>query len=407
MTVALAHKNIGPSKPSSSAKTPCSRIRPAGIFAILTLFTAVAFSPAPVIAQERPSSTRTEEKIPHVRVDTVIRGPAAQTFPVIGRLVAKQSGMVSSRIPGPVAEIPVEIGDRVEKGDLLAVLYGEALHWKATQKEAELGKASAAVDTAKAQLKLRELTLRRLSQLRKSSAFNPARFDDARQEVAKAKSAVAEAEAAVAVARANLKLANIDLEDANIRAPYGGVVIRRHTEVGAYVRAGDPVVSMIDDRHLEIEADVPADKAKDLIAGTAVDYTFSDGMIRRARVRAVLPSENPLTRTRIVRLVPDFALTPKAIQGLVINQSVTLNVPVDSHRDVISVSKDAVLIKDGVRKVFVAAAGKAVLTTVRLGAALGDRFEVIEGLNPGEKVVIRGNERLRDGQSIAIEGGAS
>lgn len=371
-------------------------------FSILVSFFLAPAWCAPVQAQEKAKSG--DEKVPRVGIDAVVRAPTDQTFPIIGRLVAKQSGVVSARIPGPVAQMPAEIGQRVEKNAIVAVLYGESLRWKVALKDAELAKAAAALNTAKAQLKLRELTLRRLDRLRKSSAFNPARFDDANQEVAKAKSVVAESAAAVASARATLQLAKIDLEDANIRAPYGGVVVRHHTEVGAYVRVGDPVVSMIDDRHLEIEADVPADKTGGLTPNADITYTFADGVVRHARVRAVLPSENPLTRTRIVRLSTAIDTTAAQARDLVVNQSVTLSVPIGAKREALSVSKDAILIKDGARKVFVVVDGKAVLKTVRLGVALGERFEVLGGLDPGERVVVRGNERLQDGQSVAIEG---
>ncbi|TCS60353.1 efflux RND transporter periplasmic adaptor subunit [Varunaivibrio sulfuroxidans] len=399
--------SIPPTVTTSPPGLPLSRRHRSKRRRILALGALALFSLTPVWSAPAQGQEKIKgggQEAPHVRVDAVVRTFTDQTFPIIGRLVAKQSGVVSARIAGPVAQMPAEIGQRIEKGDIVAVLYSESLRWKVALKNAELTKAAAALNTAKAQLKLRELTLRRLDRLRKSSAFNPARFDDAGQEVAKAKSAAAESAAAVASARATLQLAKIDLENANVRAPYGGVVVRHHTEVGAYVRIGDPVVSMIDDRHLEIEADVPADKTGGLTPGAEIAYTFADGAERHAWVRAVLPSENPLTRTRIVRLGTAIDTTAAKTRDLVVNQSVTLRIPIGARREAVSVSKDAVLIKNGAHKVFVVVGGKAVLKTVRLGTALGERFEVLGGLIPGERVVVRGNERLQDGQSVRIEG---
>lgn len=83
-----------------------------------------------------------------------------------------------------------------------------------------------------------------------------------------------------------------------------------------------------------------------------------------------------------------------------VNQSVLLNIPVGAPRTIVSVHKDAVIRRQGGTIVFTVIDGKAALRPVRLGIAIAARFEVLEGLAPGELVVIRGNERLRQGQKV-------
>ena len=332
-----------------------------------------------------------------VGVDEVRREPLSQTVPVIGRLVARQAGVVAARARGPVAEIRIDVGDKVDKGAIIAVLVADRLHWERQLRAAQVAEAEAALTTAKTETALKTQELKRMEGLRKSSAFTQARYDDALQEVAKARSAAAEVEASRAQARANLKLAEIDLRYAKIRAPFPGVVSMRHTEVGSYLNVGDPVITLIDDQRLEIEADVPAERISGLEAGAVVSFRIDGSSLLRATVRAVIPEENPMTRTRAVRFTPNFG---GRRAKLATNQSVTLHLPVGTARTVMTVHKDAILNRADKTVVFVVAGEKAQMRPVRLGDAVGGRFEVLSGLDSGDLVVVRGNERLRPGQKI-------
>ena len=332
-----------------------------------------------------------------VGVDEVRREPLNQTVAVIGRLVARQAGVVAARARGPVAEIRVEVGDKVDKGVVIAVLVSDRLHWERQLRAAQVAEAEAALTTAKVKTALKTQELKRMEGLRKSSAFSQARYDDARQEVAMARSSAAEAEASRAQARANLELAEIDLRNAKITAPFPGVVSMRHTEVGSYLNVGDPVVTLIDDQRLEIEVDVPAERIPGLEAGTVVSFQIAGAPLLRATVRAVVPEENPMTRTRAVRFTPDFGGWRAK---LATNQSVTLHLPLGAARTAVTVHKDAILNRADKTVVFVVTGGTAQMRPVRLGDAVGGRFEVLSGLDTGDLVVVRGNERLRPGQKV-------
>ena len=195
---------------------------------------------------------------------------------------------------------------------------------------------------------------------------------------------------------------------ADIRAPYGGVITQRRTVAGAYVKAGEGVVGMIDDGSLEIEADVPANRLAGLAPGTKVSFRLDGRGTYRATVRARVPEENPLSRTRRVRFVPDFPDSAGNANNLAAGQSVTLAIPAGTVRQVITVDKDAILKRKGRSVVFVVGAGNAAIPRpVKLGEAVGGRFVVLGGLKPGELVVVRGNERLRPGQKIRFKGSGS
>ena len=339
-----------------------------------------------------------------VRVDKVRNEPLVQTMPVVGRLVAVRAGVVASRIDAPVEEMKADIGDHVKKGEVLARLVNDRIRWDREQKAAELAAASAAVNTAKSRLALAEQELNRYQELETSAAFPKAAYEDKRLEVARLRTEIVQAQANVERARATLRLAESELTYTRITAPYDGTVTRRHTEIGAFVKEGEPVYTMISDADLEIEAAVPARRIEALSPGDKVGFEFEGGPKFQAEVRAVIPEEDSRTRTRTVRFRPIFNSRPETTAA---NQSVIVNVPIGKPREVISVHKDALITSRGVPTVFVVEDGRATARQIRIGEGLGGRFEVIEGLAAGEVVVVRGNERLNDGARVRINGAVS
>ena len=361
-----------------------------GILAALGLILGAG---QPSFAQGRPAL---------VNIDRVIVEPLAQTTPVLGRFVARQSGVVAALTRGPVSKLLVDVGDRVKKGDVLVQLVTSTIRAERDLRTAELGEKDAALATAIAQLGVVQRELDRLEGLKASAAFSQARFEDKRGQVAMYASEVSEAEASIARAKANLRLANIELSNTAVLAPYDGVVSERHTIEGAYLNAGNAAITLINDHDLEIEADVPSVRMAGVEVGRKVVAILEGGSRHDVRVRAVVPSENVRTRTRPVRFTP---LVENGMgDRLAANQSVTVLIPVGEIRDVLSVNKDAVVPRSDGAVVFVVIDGKAELRRVRLGEAIGNRFEVIDGLADGEIVVVRGNERLTPGQAVRWPG---
>ncbi len=371
-------------------------MRVANIVAVLPVLALLA---APAAGE--PIEKKNTPPPMQVRVDRVIKAPVSQTMPVLGRFVARQYGVVAALTRGPVGEVLAEVGDRVTKGQVIARLTPARIQANRDLMAAEVAEKEAALLAAEAQLRLARGEYKRLEKLRKSAAFSKARLNDKRNEVEKFSGQLAEAEAAVSRARANLRLADIDLHNAEIRAPYNAVIAQRHVVAGNYVNVGDKIVTLINDEVLEIEAEVPADRLHGVKAGRVVQVRLDDGSVHEAVIRAVIPTESPRTRTRPVRFVPRINGTaPKS--GLAADQSVTVAVPIAAQSDVTTVHKDAIVARGGRNFVFVIKDGTAEKRFVRLGRAAGERFEVLDGLRPGEQVAVKGNERLRPGQAVML-----
>ena len=334
-------------------------------------------------------------------VETVAKSRVTETAPVIGRFVALQHGAVAARVRGTVAEVFVDVGTRVKAQDVLAKLDVSRLDTAKSINAARLKEAVGSLKAAHAQLKLIGEELRRNKKLRGSAAFSRARLIDKRNEYAKFESEVAEKEAAVSSAKANLRMAEIDLNYANIRAPYSGVVAERHISLGNFVRVGDAVVTLVNDSDLEVEVNVPQSRLKGIVPGTKVTIRFGNGLLSEAVVRAIVPEEDPSTRTRSVRLVP--YITDKITnEPLAANQSVTIDIPIAQSKDMTTVHKDAIIVSGQSYFVYVIKGGKAWRRNINLGQAVADRFVIISGLKDGEIVATRGNEKLKPGKKIKI-----
>ena len=344
-----------------------------------------------------------------VQVNPVREEPIAQTVPVIGRVVPSAHGTVAAATAGPVADVRFRVGERVEAGEVLIVLARDLPEARLAQRQADETLEAARVRTAEAEVELARQELERLEGLKGSAAFPKAAFDDKGQELVRRRSRVREAKAALDRARAQRKMVEIELARTTVRAPYAAVVTARHVALGAYLKAGDPVATLMDDRRLEIEADVPADRLVGLAPGLDVRFALEGGSEHSATVRALVPDENPLTRTRPVRFTPRFEVDGEYAPPAA-NQSVVLQIPIGAGRTVASVHKDAVISRRGESLVYVVAgspeAARAEARPIRIGEAVGGRFVVIEGLAAGELVVVRGNERITPGQPIRFEAGS-
>lgn len=361
---------------------------------------------AAFLALQTPTIALAQDDAIMVGVDAVSAEPISETAAVIGRFVSRQAGEVAAQSEGAVADVLVEVGDRVETGQVMVQLITDRLELNSDLKRAEVRSAEARLGVARSQQTLAEQELTRMSSLSESAAFSQARFEDSQQMVAIAEAGVAAARAELLSAQAELALVEDELADAAIVAPYDGVVVLRHTEVGSYLNVGDPVTNLLNDAWIEIEADVPSNRIGGLAEGTAIQVTLDNGQSGEAFVRAVGVSEDPQARTRPVRFTPAWEVVAGELAD---GQSVTLKIPSGPQTDMITVHKDAVIRSGLATTVFVVTeadvtggSGIAEERAVTLGGAIGNRFVVLSGLGVGELAVVRGNEGLSEGSTLSF-----
>lgn len=354
--------------------------------AILTV-AVVATTASPLVAQGQPASVTT---------DVVTTREIAETVPVFGQVVAGRQSDVAVRIMGVAEAAPMRAGDVVKMGDVLFRLDTERLQIDLQQANAELIIAEAGVAAAQARADRLQRVLERTRSLVSNATVSQSQLDDRAGEYAEALGNLQQAEARITAARAGLNGAQYDLDNAVVRAPFDGTILEVTAEVGEFVAAGAPIARILDNGALEVEANVPSRLINALQAGQTVTGRTDTGGVMSLELRAILPTEFSSTRTRPVR----FTLGEGAPQ-VAVGQSVGLDVPVSAPEEVVVVSKDAVVQSALGWQVFVNEDGTAAPRIVEIGRAIGDAFEVLNGLAAGDEVVVRGNERLRPGQDIA------
>jgi RND family efflux transporter MFP subunit len=346
--------------------------------------------PALATAQGRPAGVTTA---------IVTTSNMAETVAVFGEVVAGRESAVAARVGGVAQDVPIRIGDLVEEGDVLARLDTELLEIELAQAEAQIAIAQAGISVSEARLDRAEKAFRRAETLRQNSTIAEAQLEERASDFAEARGAQQEALARIQASRNALEQARYRLDNAVVRAPFDAVVLDVATEVGQFITAGSQVATLIDTSALEIEANVPARYVSALRKDQPVTATTDIGDTVTLTLRAILPTEFAATRTRPVRFeLQDTEAT------IAVGQTVTLDVPVSAPREVLVVPKDALVQAQGGWSVFVHEDGKAMPRTIEIGAALNNSFEVLSGLNEGDEVVVRGNERLRPGQDIAPSG---
>ncbi|MCP4380816.1 MAG: efflux RND transporter periplasmic adaptor subunit, partial [Hyphomicrobiales bacterium] len=267
--------------------------------------------------------------------------------------------------------------------------------------KAELEQARSRVESVEAAATSLREDYKRLESLQESPAFSQVQFDQVGHQLAEAIGLVGQARAGLSRAETALALARLDLDGARIKAPFPGVVVERHVQLGEYVRVGDDILTVLNDQSLEVEAAVPADRTTGLVVGRRLTISFGD-VSTEAELRAVLPVEDSLSRTRVIRLTPEFAGDDQPAVGA----SVTVDIPLGRSEDVTTVSKDAIVNSPAGQIVFVVVDDVVQPRPVAIGRSTGHRFEIIQGLAPDELVVVRGNEELRPGQAVQVIGGA-
>jgi len=208
--------------------------------------------------------------VAYLTVDFTEAGDIEARYPAL--ITARRESALGFEAGGRIAEISVDVGDRVEEGAVLARLDTRAL-------EANLAAARADVAAADARADLADLTLERQRQLVEQGHISPQRLDEAA-----ADARAARAQAAAAQAQADTLSVRIDL--AAITAPFSGVITARMADEGAIAAPGAPVLSLNEDAALELRAGLPERDAANLVVGRSYDAEI-DGRRIFVELRAI------------------------------------------------------------------------------------------------------------------------
>lgn len=310
---------------------------------------------------------------------------------------------IEARNIAPRAEAP---GSVVSLRDsLIAAATSGKFTWVAdVGVEVEEGEVIARIDQADA-LFARDNNLAEVRRLRARATYLDSvygRFADLGEESGESEVSLEEMrtnrdEAAQSLAQAEVALrrAETELERTEVRAPFAGRVVSQESQIGEFASPGAGIVRLVDTNGLEVTARAPAALARNLDPGDPVTVSYGAESVE-AELRAVVPVGDERSRMLELRLA-----LPNS--DWYIGSAVRVSLPAAAARTVTAAPRDALVLRADRISVFVIDEGDiARRVTVELGDAEGDFIEIIGDVEPGESVVIRGGERLRDGQPVTI-----
>ncbi|KWF21679.1 efflux RND transporter periplasmic adaptor subunit [Burkholderia pseudomultivorans] len=327
-----------------------------------------------------------------------------------GYVVPQRKAAVASKGQGRVEWLGVLEGTRVKKDEIIARLESGDVRASLAQALAQVKVARANLALQQAELSDAEIALRRSAALAPKGAVPAAQYDSDRARVNKARASVDSDAAAIASAQANAQAAQVAVDQTVIRAPFDGIVLAKHANVGdnitPFSSASDSkgaVVTIADMDTLEVEADVAesniakirAEQPCEIQLDALPDLRFA-GRVSRIVPTVDRSKATVLVKVRFVdrddRVLPDMSA-----------KIAFLSKPLSAQdrRPVTAVQAGAVVERDGRSVVFVVKDDAVRAVPVTKGARIGE-LVAIGGVKPGDTVVLAPGPKLKDGAKVTV-----
>ena len=311
------------------------------------------------------------------------RSSSPQLLDTAGGLYAWQEVAISTEVSGyRIADVLVDVGDSVAKGQTLARLDDTLLHQAYDQAKAAVAVAQATADQAQSAAK-------RGSKLRVDGLIS-------QQDAEELNTTAATAAAQLQSAQAALQSAEQRLAYTDIKATDPGVIASRAAAPGQIASSGTTLFTLIRDSRVEWRAEIPANDIGKIKRGMSASILRSDGSQGKGTVRTISPGLDASTQRGTAYV--DFKLEPLVRPGMYVTGSIELD-----SSPVLSVPLSAVTVRDGFSYVFVLQDDSSVRQTrIEVSRLLSDTVEVASGITTDDAIVSSGVGLLRDGDRVQV-----
>ena len=333
-----------------------------------------------------PAQAQAKGGMPPVVVEVVQaqRVAVSETAVAVGTARARESVTLTAKQNGIVAKLGFTEGQKVKTGQVL-------IEFELRERQAELEQARAELEQSKAQREEIRVRWERARALRNSAAMADAKLDDLDQQLKAS-------EARSRMMDARIRVAEARLEDQRILAPFDGRIGLRQISLGALVKPGDAITTLDDLSLIKVEFSLPQTVLDRLKLGLPVRALSTSTGDRAFTGTLTAIDSRADSQTRSIRVNALFDNSEEALKPGVF---MAVEVELGRRENAVVVPEDAV-VPQGVRSfVFVVREGRAEQRPVILGTRQRGTVEIKEGLQPGEDVVVRGVQKLRDKQAVA------
>ena len=310
-----------------------------------------------------------------LRTATAVFESSAKEQTLDGVIEAVNKATMSSQVSGRITEILVDVDDIVNKGDVIVRVRN-------TEYKARLKNAKATRKEARANLKEAQLELKRITGLYKDNMVSASVFD-------KAKAQLKSNEARVSASEARVTETNEQFTNTTIRAPYSGIVVNRHIEVGETIQPGQAVMTGFSLDKLRVSVDVPQ------------SYINAVRSHKTARIILLNSEENSQEETATVKNMTIFPFADpnshtfhvrvnlnNGVKSLYPGMLVKVAFKIDETERLL-IPLSSVVHRSEVIAIYVLDENNKIkLRQIRLGHTFGNNVEVLAGLNEGEKVAL-------------------
>jgi len=365
---------------------------------IVSLLVVVVIAATYFVLKDRFTS------IPEVELTTVSLTYPSQENAVLtasGYVVAQQKASVASKGTGRLVFLGVEEGDRVSKGEIIARLEDSDVL-------AALAKARADLEFARADSVEASQAFAREEAMYARNLTSTAEFDLASARINKVV-------ASIKGARASLSAAYVSLENTRIRAPFDGTVLTKDADVGEVVapfassaNSRGAVVTMADMSSLEVEADVSESNITRVKAGQPCEIALDaypeiryQGFVHKIVPTADRAKATVLTKVRF-KQKDDRVLPEMSAKVLFLEKESSIEEQ-RNIRPLLTVPTSSVVLREDQSVAFTLRDEKVELVSVKTGAVVGTRVEILEGLTAGEKIILRPPPNLATGDQVRMK----
>jgi RND family efflux transporter MFP subunit len=368
-----------------------------GVFATYSLLLAGLAGGMLGCSSNNPPPSVAPETVSGVSVITVQTATVPDWLEAVGTVRAAQTTQVASQTMGNIVEVRAHEGDRVQGGQILAVIDDAQPRAAAEQSSAAVTAAQQEVSAAETELALAESTLKRYQQLFDKKSISPQEFDEIKTRSQAAEARRDMARAAAAQAAAALAQARTALANTQVRAPFAGVVTEKKADAGTFASPGLPLFTVEDTRRYRLDAAVDETDVHLVRADETVPVYLDsvEGAEFKGKVAQIVPSADPASRSFTVKIeLPADARLRSGLFG-------RARIP-RGTRSALAIPRTTVVERGQLRGVYVIDANRiAQLRYVALGQPSGDTVEVLSGLQDGEKLVAAPGDRELGGKQIA------
>ena len=328
------------------------------------------------------------EEITLVRTAVVESRAAAEDYTYSGEVRGRYESKLAFQVNGKITQRHVQLGSAVKAGDTLMQIDAKDI-------VQIVNNHSAMVDAAESQLQLADSNLKRYKELLDDGAVSRAQYE---QYLNAYKVAVA----GVRQARAQYAQGANQLEYSLLKADKAGIVASITAEVGQVVSAGQVVVTVVEDGEREVEISVPENRMQELRNAKSFMVTLwaLDDIMIDGKVREIAPVADPITRTFKVRIH-----LLKAPPDLKLGMTATAKMASNDARQVVTIPLTAIYQNSETPAVWVVTDDTLALRPIKTGKiSKQSTIEVLEGLQPGDRYVTKGVNKLRAGQRVQVSG---